>query len=310
MSMDMSTINHLNQLRGVLKRNEPMAKHVSWRAGGVAEKAYWPADLDDLVMFLKQQPDGEPIYFVGLGSNLLVRDGGLKGTVVFPHGRLNRIDIEIAADGGRRVFAETGVASPKVARFASRHAMEGAEFLAGVPGTVGGALAMNAGCYGSETWEFVERVTTVDRHGVLRDRSPANYEIGYRHVMPREDRPEEWFVAARFHFPDGDEERAKARIKDWLTRRIETQPLEQPNAGSTFRNPPGDHAARLIESCGLKGFTIGAAQVSPKHANFIVNLGGATAKDIETLIAHMRDTVQHRTGVALQQEVRIIGDAL
>jgi UDP-N-acetylmuramate dehydrogenase len=310
MSMDMSTINHLSELRGVLKHGEPMARHVSWRAGGVAEKAYWPVDLEDLVAFLRRQPDGEPIHFVGLGSNLLVRDGGLKGTVVFPHGQLNRIDVETVADGARRVFAEAGVASPKVARFASRHAMEGAEFLAGVPGTVGGALAMNAGCYGSETWEFVESVTTVDRHGVLRDRSPADYEIGYRHVMPREDRPEEWFVAARFHFPDGDEERAKARIKDWLTRRIQTQPLEQPNAGSTFRNPPGDHAARLIESCGLKGFAIGAAQVSPKHANFIVNLGGASAKDIEALIGRMRDTVLERTGVVLQQEVRIIGDAL
>jgi UDP-N-acetylmuramate dehydrogenase len=153
-------------------------------------------------------------------------------------------------------------------------------------------------------------VTTIDRHGVLRERNKSDYDIGYRHVEPRAARPDEWYVAARFHFPDGDEARAKARIKEWLTRRIETQPLEQPNAGSTFANPHGDHAARLIESCGLKGFSIGSAQVSPKHANFIVNLGGARAKDIEALIRHMRDMVLARTGVVLQQEVRIIGDAL
>lgn len=302
----MADIAHLKELRGVLKQDEPMAKHVSWRAGGIAQRAYWPADLDDLIVFLQQQAVDEPIHFVGLGSNLLVRDGGLKGTVVFPHGQLNRIGVEM--NGSRRVFAEAGVASPKVARFASRHEMEGAEFLAGVPGTIGGALAMNAGCYGSETWDFVDSVVTVDRHGTLRTRKPADYDIGYRHVERLDPGPEEWFVAARFRFPDGNEERAKVRIKEWLTRRIETQPLDQPNAGSTFRNPPADHAARLIESCGLKGYTIGGAQVSPKHANFIVNLGGATAKDIEALIGHMRDTVLERTGVHLQQEVRIIGE--
>lgn len=305
----MSEPTRFQQLRGVVKYDEPMAKHVSWRAGGSAERAYWPADLQDLVTFLRTQSGAGDIHCVGLGSNLLVRDGGLRGTVLFLHGQLNDIAIETRTDGRVQIFAEAGVASPKVARFAARHAMEGAEFLAGVPGAVGGALAMNAGCYGSETWEFVDSVLTIDARGVLRERAPADYEIGYRHVAPKPARPEEWFVAARFHFPAGDEERAKARIKEWLTRRIATQPLDQPNAGSTFRNPPGDFAARLIESCGLKGHTIGGAQVSTKHANFIVNLGGATAKDIEALIGHMRDTVLQRTGVHLQQEVRIIGEA-
>lgn len=313
--MDMAETGHFTALRGTLKLDEPMARHVSWRAGGVAQRAYWPADIDDLVAFLKAQRADEPIYFAGLGSNLLVRDGGLRGTVVFPHGRLNHIDIEIQSDGSRFLLAEAGVASPKVARFAARHGMAGAEFLAGVPGTVGGALAMNAGCYGSETWEFVENVMTVDRHGQLRERISRDYEIGYRHVVLRqprapdpETRNEEWFLSARFHFPDGDQEIAKARIKDWLTRRIATQPLDWPNAGSTFRNPPGDHAARLIESCALKGFAIGGAQVSEKHANFIINLGHATAADIEALINHMHETVLASTGIDLVQEVRIVGE--
>jgi UDP-N-acetylmuramate dehydrogenase len=314
--MDMAEQRHLKALRGTLKENEPMARHVSWRAGGVAARAYWPADLDDLVTFLRTRDRAEAIYFVGLGSNLLVRDGGFRGTVVFPHGRLRRIDIEIRDDGSRRVYAEAGVAAPKVARFAARHAMAGAEFLAGVPGTVGGALAMNAGCYGSETWDFVESVSTIDRNGVLRNRARNEYETGYRHAALRQSEipgaevaNEEWFVAARFGFPDGDEQTAKNRIKDWLTRRIESQPLEWPNAGSTFRNPAGDHAARLIEACGLKGHTVGAAQVSKKHSNFIINLGTATAADIETLVGHMHDTVLARTGVDLVREVRIVGDA-
>ena len=313
--MDMTETGHFTALRGTLKLDEPMARHVSWRAGGVVQRAYWPADIDDLVAFLKTQRADEPIYFVGLGSNLLVRDGGLRGTVVLPHGRLNHVNIEIQPDGSRFLRAEAGVASPKVARFAARHGMAGAEFLAGVPGTVGGALAMNAGCYGSETWEFVENVMTVDRHGQLRERVSRDYEIGYRHVVLRqlqvpnpESRNEEWFVSARFYFADGDQEIAKARIKDWLTRRIATQPLDWPNAGSTFRNPAGDHAARLIESCGIKGFTIGGAQVSEKHANFIINLGHATAADIEALINHMHETVLANTGIDLVQEVRIIGE--
>ena len=311
--MNMAEQKHLVTLRGTLKHNEPMARHVSWRAGGVAARAYWPADLDDLVAFVKAQDAAEPLYFVGLGSNLLVRDGGIRATVVFMHGRLDRIAIETGPDASRLLFAEAGVAAPKVARVAARSGMSGAEFLAGVPGTVGGALAMNAGCYGAETWEFIDSVMTLDRHGQLRQRTPHDYDIGYRHVALRAAQEphhlEEWFVAARLRFPDGDEAHAKTRIKEWLTRRIATQPLDWPNAGSTFRNPPGDHAARLIEACGLKGYTIGAAQVSEKHANFIINLGGASAADIETLIGHMHHKVLAETGVDLVQEVRIVGEA-
>ncbi len=302
-------------MRGTLRFNEPMAKHVSWRAGGCAAKAYVPKDLDDLAAFLKTLPQDEALLFVGLGSNLLVRDGGFRGTVILMHAVLNTVRVE-----NERIYAEAGVASPKLARFAAKHDFEGAEFLAGIPGTIGGALAMNAGCYGAETWEVVDEVQTIDRHGELRNRKPADYEISYRHVTlwsqgvsaPRSPlpAPQEWFTAAWFKFPHGDGALSQQRIKALLQKRISAQPLNLPNAGSVFRNPPGDYAARLIEGCGLKGHRIGGAQVSEKHANFIVNLGDATAADIECLISAVQDTVRRERGVALEREVRIVGDSV
>jgi UDP-N-acetylmuramate dehydrogenase len=253
---------------------------------------------------LRTLPAGEPVLCIGLGSNLLVRDGGYRGTVIFLHAALDVIRRE--ADGS--VYAQAGVASPKVARFAATHALSGAEFLAGIPGTVGGALAMNAGCYGSETWERVERVQTIDRKGELRERLPADFDIGYRHVAAHAEH-EEWFAGAWFRFAAGEEAAARDGIKQLLTKRIAAQPLQLPNAGSVFRNPPGDHAARLIEACGLKGSRVGGASVSEKHANFIVNPDGtASASDIELLIERVRATVLRETGVALVPEVRIVGD--
>ena len=323
----------LPPLRGKLSFNEPMSRHVSWRAGGPAERCYVPAGIDDLAAFLRACPADEPLYFVGLGSNLLVRDGGVRGTVILSHGALNRIGLE-----GRDadcIYAEAGVPSPKLARFAATHDLQGAEFLAGIPGTVGGALAMNAGCYGAETWEIVAEVQTIDRSGTLRWRKPDDYEIGYRHVALRvrseelgvrseasgvsEVSPhsslltphsEEWFVAARFRLEKGDGEASRRKIKALLATRIAGQPLDLPNAGSVFRNPPGDFAARLIEASGLKGLAIGGAQVSEKHANFIVNRGGATAADIEALIGQVRETVLAKQGVELVPEVRVIGEVL
>lgn len=290
-------------LRGVAERDVAMARHVSWRAGGVAARAYTPADIADLAAFLRQLPAAEPLLFVGLGSNLLVRDGGFPGTVIFLHAALKALRMEEGL-----VYAEAGVASPKVARFAANHGRVGAEFLAGIPGTVGGALAMNAGCHGAETWPAVARVLTVDRAGELRTRAAADYDIGYRHVASKAA-GEEWFVAAWLHFPSGDGAAARERIKELLEKRIASQPLQQPNAGSVFRNPPGDHAARLIETAGLKGRRIGGAEVSPKHANFIVNPEGtASAADIETLIATVQAEVKARFGVELLREVRIVGE--
>jgi UDP-N-acetylmuramate dehydrogenase len=304
-------------LGGELLRQASMARHVSWRAGGLADRLYTPADLDDLARFLKTLDPGEPVCFVGLGSNLLVRDGGYRGTVVHLHGALKALRLEKRRNGvawaGRDragmgvIYAEAGVASPKVARFAANHDLTGAEFLAGIPGTLGGALAMNAGCYGRETWEMVAQVLTIDRAGELRTRLPPDFQVGYRHVAPRVP-GDEWFVAAWLSLPMGDGVASREEIRRLLARRVASQPLNLPNAGSVFRNPPGDHAARLIEACGLKGRQIGGARVSEKHANFIVNVGGATATDIETLIETVERQVEAQTGVRLQREVRIIGE--
>jgi len=295
-------------LRGHLWCDEPMSRHTSWRVGGPADRAYLPADLDDLRAFLTGLPGAEPVLVVGLGSNLLVRDGGVRGTVIFMHQGLKRLRLDEGEKGEPLIYAEAGVASPKVARFAANHGFEGAEFLAGIPGTVGGALAMNAGCYGSETWDVVDRVLTLDRAGNMRERRAEEYEIGYRCCRRLSREGEEWFAAAWLRLGPGGGEAARRRVRDLLARRISSQPLGQPNAGSVFRNPPGDHAARLIESCGLKGFTVGGAQVSPKHANFIVNLGAATAADIEAVIAHVQATVKGRTGISLVREVSIVGE--
>ena len=281
---------------------EPMARHVSWRAGGPADRAFFPSSVDELAAVLRSVPPHEPILFVGLGSNLLVRDGGFRGSAILMHSARKAPRME-----GTLVYAEAGVASPKVARFAAAQHLTGAEFLAGIPGTVGGALAMNAGCYGAETWDIVTRVRSIDRAGMIHERHKSEYEIGYRHCrFPAE----EWFIGAFFELRRGDGEASRARIKELLARRMATQPLQLPNAGSVFRNPPGDHAARLIEACGLKGRARGGARVSEKHANFIVNPdGAASAADIEALILEVRATVLERTGVELVPEVRIVGEA-
>lgn len=301
--MNMAEALHFNGLRGALKRDEPMGRHVSWRTGGPADRFYVPADLEDLGHFLRQLPAGEPLLFVGLGSNLLVRDGGWRGTVVMTHAAARRPSMD-----GALLYAEAGVASPKVARFAALHELQGAEFLAGVPGSVGGALAMNAGCYGGETWDIVERVATIDRSGTVVERARSEFDIGYRHCVPQDGR-EAWFAAAWFRLERGDGDTSRAVMKQLLARRIATQPLSLPNAGSVFRNPPRDHAARLIEACGLKGLARGAARVSEKHANFIVNPhGAARAADIEWLIEHVQRMVYQMKGIVLQTEVRMVGE--
>ena len=343
--MNMMTEDRVSSgLRGKLSLNEPMGRHTSWRTGGSAERFYQPADLDDLSAFLSALPADEPLVVVGLGSNLLVRDGGVRGTVLLMHGALRELRLE---DG--LIYAQAGVPGAKLARFAALHDMGGAEFFAGIPGTVGGMLAMNAGCYGGETWRNLERVQVMTRSGEVRMREREEYEISYRRVTRKADREhseerrteengassertfptgkdeeaghssvirsslcsrptQEFFVGAWFRFGAGDGEVARRKIKELLSRRIASQPLNLPNAGSVFRNPTDDHAARLIELCGLKGRQIGAARVSEKHANFIVNTGGAKAQDIEDLIGLVRETVEKKTGVLLHAEVKIIGE--
>ena len=286
---------------GKLLLNEPLARYTSWRVGGVADQLYIPAGLDDLSAFLKTFAATENIYFLGLGSNLLVRDGGIRGTVILMHNVLTELKMD-----GDLVYAEAGVTCAKLAKFCAKKSLSGAEFFAGIPGTLGGALAMNAGCYGTETWNVVSSVVTINRQGKLNVRGQADFIASYRHVdMPVAD---EWFVGAWLKLPAGDANESAQKIKVLLAQRLASQPLNLPSAGSTFRNPAGDYAARLIEVSGLKGYIIGGAQVSEKHANFIVNIGGANALDIELLIKHMRETVLQKQGVALQQEVKVIGE--
>ncbi len=302
-------------LRGELRINEPMRKYTSWRVGGRAERIYIPADLDDLAEFLFSIPKREKICVIGLGSNILVRDGGLRGTVILLHSKLNNILLEGHSDEDKLIYAESGVTCAKVAKFATLHNLAGAEFLAGIPGTVGGALAMNAGCYGSETWEIIERVRILNRSGYLKNRDAKEYRVGYRQVNLRSNiepsvdySREEWFVGAWLKLERGNNVASKKKIKALLSERIGSQPLNLPSAGSVFRNPPGDHAARLIELCNLKGFSIGGAMVSTKHANFIVNTGNAIAEDIESVIREVRTKVKRKTGIELIQEIRIIGE--
>jgi UDP-N-acetylmuramate dehydrogenase len=295
----------LASLRGTFARNGSLARHTTWRVGGHADLLFTPAGRDDLAQFVRALPPAMPLTVLGLGSNTLVRDGGIRGAVVLMH---DPGAVLAVADG--LIYADASVASPKLARFAAMHGASGAEFLAGIPGTVGGALAMNAGCYGGETWRHVARVETLVRDGRFAVRTPDAFTIGYRSVHRRDGAALEPFTGAWFRFPPGDVATSRAAIKSLLARRIATQPLSLPNAGSVFRNPPGDYAARLIEACGLKGFAIGGARVSELHVNFIVNPERrARAADIEALIAHVRDTVHARTGVLLEPEVRVLGEA-
>ena len=289
------------QPRGKLRYNEPMSGHTSWRVGGPADVYFAPADLQDLVAYLRHREERDwPITWIGLGSNTLVRDGGIRGIVIATHKCLGEIELR----DDRTVYAQVGVPCAKIARLTARQGLAHAEFFAGIPGTLGGALAMNAGAYGHTTWEVVHHVETVTPTGELRRRRAAEFEIGYRTVRsPRE----EWFVSAVLHLKAGDADRSQERIREFLSSRARTQPIQMPNAGSVFVNPPNDHAARLIESAGLKGLSVGGARVSEKHANFIVNQGGASARDIESLIALVRQRVRDAHGIELHPEVRILG---
>ena len=315
-------------LRGELHMNAPLSKLNTWFVGGNAKQAYLPADVEDLSEFLKQLPlEDEPV-FIGLGSNVLIRDGGIPNTVILTQGRLNELrminelpspySLPQAVEGkleDKFFYVGAGVTCAKVAKFCVANNMVQGEFFAGIPGTVGGALAMNAGAFGGETWPRVIAVETIDRMGKVRQRTPDEYEISYRTVVgpgigdPEQAESQEWFVGAYFQLPNGDGQETQQRIKALLAKRKETQPIGLPSCGSVFKNPPGDHAARLIEASALKGYSIGGAQVSPKHANFIINTGDATAQDIELLIHYIQDKVYQVHQIRLQTEVRMLGVA-
>jgi len=287
-------------LRGKLLANEPLSNYTSWRTGGPADYVFIPADLDDFSNFLRELPKTVPVTLLGLGSNTLIRDGGVEGVVVITQGALNKLEYS----NRDVVRAEAGVASAQLARSTARTGFSGLEFMAGIPGTVGGALAMNAGCFGGEIWRFVQQVETINRHGEIKIRSLADFEIGYRSVV----RPEgEWFVAGHFSLQPGDKEKSLNDIRELLEKRNHSQPTGTANCGSVFRNPPGTYAGKLIEACGLKGKHLGGASVSEKHANFILNHKDATSADIENLIANIGDIVEEKTGIRLIPEVCIIG---
>jgi len=291
-----------SEFEGRVLRNEPMSKHTSWRAGGPADVWFTPRDVEDLSAFLQSLPAGVPVTWVGLGSNLLVRDGGIRGAVISVHGILNAL--ERVGDEGVR--AEAGVACARLGRQCAKWKLGPADFFAGIPGTVGGALAMNAGAWGGETWPHVVATETIDRSGARHRRQASEYRYSYRSVTPPV--PGEWFLAATFRFeqrPDASTD----SIKKLLEKRHASQPIGEPSCGSVFTNPPGGHAAQLIEAAGLKGFRIGGAAVSDKHANFIINQGSATAADLEALVRHVQATVEQVHGVRLIPEVRVVGDA-
>ena len=281
-------------------RGVPMARMTTWGTGGPADRVYAPADVEDLADFLAGLTPGDPVLWVGLGSNLLVRDGGVDGVVVLTSRGLGRIE----EPGERLVRAGAGVPCAKLARYLGAKGYAGGEFLAGIPGTVGGALAMNAGAHGAETWDLVQRVETIDRGGRRRRRARPEFEVGYRSVGGAAG---EWFTGADLRFAPEDPAAVRARTRRLIRARAASQPVGQRSCGSVFRNPPGDHAGRLVEACGLKGARVGGAVVSEKHGNFIVNEGAASSSDIEALIGKVRSRVFDETGVDLEPEVRVVG---
>ena len=289
-------------LKGRLLKQEPLSKYTSWRVGGIADQMYFPKNREDLLNFLKSLAIDEPLFWLGLGSNLLVRDAGFRGTVINTRGNLREM---YQTDTGH-IYVEAGVACAHVAKFCCEHGLAGAEFLAGIPGTMGGALAMNAGAFGGETWQIVEIVEMVTRQGQVLNADKNHFEIGYRHVI----RPDnQWFLATQLKLSKtNDTSVGQQQIKQLLAQRSKTQPTNQPTCGSVFKNPEHDYAARLIEVSGLKGYRIGGACVSEKHANFIINTGKATATDIEKLINYVRDEVEKQQGQRLQPEVCMVGN--
>ena len=286
--------------RGKLLINEPMSGHTSWRVGGTADRYYIPADLADLQFYLSSLTPDTPITWVGLGSNMLVRDGGIRGEIIAPLNGLR--ELRLLENGV--VYAESGVTCARLAKFCQKQGLAGAGFLAGIPGTMGGALAMNAGAFGSETWPNVERLIMIKRDGDLVDREASEFSVAYRQVSQF---PDEWFAAGYFRFVAKSTEQ-DSNIRHLLQKRSASQPIGLPSCGSVFKNPVGQHAAQLIEAAGLKGHYLGNAHVSEKHANFIISNEQTRAADIEALIEFIQRVVKQKFNVNLETEVCILGD--
>lgn len=287
--------------KGKLCHNVSLRPFTVWQIGGPAEKLYWPPDVADLQRFLTTLPESEALTWLGIGSNVLIDDKGIPGTVILTQGGLQKL---VLLDDGL-IRAEAGTSCAQVARFAARHKTGiGAEFLAGIPGSIGGALFMNAGCFGNETWNQVVKVETINHKGEITLRHKAEFVSHYRHIEGLSKN--EWFVAGYFKFDSGDSTNSLNTIKEMLAKRYSTQPASEPCCGSVFRNPPGNYSAKLIESLGLKGYQIGQAQVSEKHANFIINRGGASSEDVKALMKYIQEQVAIKYGLELIPEVKIL----
>ena len=280
-------------------RNESLSRHTSWKVGGPADVFFIPDNRQDLSQFLSQNK-GNSVTWLGNGTNVLVRDGGIRGVVVSTKKSINKITME--AENSCR--AEAGASCMDMALFAEKNEMGPAAFFSGIPGSIGGALTMNAGSFGHETWEFVESVEVIDEVGIIHNLEPKEFKFSYRSVefpFPL------WFVSCLMKFPES-ETTTKSELKAMRDQRIKTQPLSEDTCGSVFKNPKPDHAGDLIERAGLKGYKIGGCSISTKHANFIVNEGTATSADIEKLIRHVQNVVKTKFDVNLETEVRIIGE--
>ena len=279
-------------------QNELLASHTSWKIGGRADIFFSPNSRDELSEFLKSNDCS--ITWLGNGTNILIRDGGVRGAVISTKKSFNNIQLLDRSN----CKVEAGVSCFELAMHAVKNNIGPAAFFSGIPGSIGGALTMNAGCFGHETWEFVKSIEVIDRNGEIHHLDPKEFSISYRSVsfpFPL------WFLSCDMTFPDKGVTTME-ELKSMRNSRIERQPLTENTCGSVFKNPDGNHAGDLIERSGLKGFRIGGCSVSEKHANFIINDKGATARDIETLINHIQNTVKDRFGIDLETEVRIIGE--
>ncbi len=292
--------DQLPPLRGPIKRDAPMAGFTWFRVGGPAELLFRPADAEDLAQFLAAVPDDVPMTVVGVGSNLLVRDGGVPGVVLRLGGAFASVEVS-----GNRILAGSGALGATVADTAHDAGLAGLEFLSGIPGTVGGALRMNAGAYGSDMSGVTTAVLALDRHGTRHTLTHAEIGFDYRRVAV----PESWiFLSAVLDGRPDDRRAIEGRMTAIKTQREASQPVKQRTGGSTFANPPGLKAWELIDRAGCRGLVKGGAMVSDKHCNFLINTGDATAADIEDLGEEVRARVLAESGVSLEWEIRRIGE--
>ncbi len=295
----------LPPVRGTLIREAPLKDLVWFRAGGPAEVLFRPADVDDLAAFIAARPADMGLSVIGVGSNLLVRDGGIPSVVVRLSSAFGRIEILNSEAGKRRVRAGAAALDGAVARAAADAGIAGLEFLRGVPGTVGGALRMNAGCYGREVKDIFVEAIAIDAKG--NKIKLYNADMGFEYRKARGAGEDLIFVEAVFEGADDEPAAIRARMEELSANREASQPIKSKTGGSTFKNPPGHKAWQLIDDAGCRGLKIGAAQVSEKHTNFLINTGDATAADLEALGEEVRRRVKEKSGIVLEWEIKRVG---